>query len=71
MELGLQAVPEEGWERGEGEAGDHGCYSRKSFLSSLILGEANCCFLMIVTPSSSPAHKGPVLSQQSGLERPV
>ena len=33
----MQAVPEEGQERGEGETGDHNCYSRKfSFLLDLL-----------------------------------
>lgn len=72
MEPGLQAVPEEGRERGEGEAGDHDYYSRKSFLSSLIsLGEANCCFPIILTPFSSLAHKGLIQSCQSGPEKPI
>lgn len=63
MGLGRQSVPEEEQERGEGETVGHDCFSRKSFLSLLIsLGEANCCFLIILTPSSSLAHKGLIQS---------
>lgn len=64
MGVGLQTVPEEG--EGRERLVTRTVITGKLLSSLTSLGEANCCFPIILTFSSSLAHKGLLQSGQFG-----